>query len=179
MTSITIKPLSEWGEEELADLGAVTRAVYPARDYVDWPGRLIEWARPEWGIQVRDEGGDLVAYAGLVIRDGSHDRRPARIGGVGGVKTHPNHRRRGYAGEAMQSAHRFFSEAAGVDFGLLVCEESLIPYYERLGWQLFDGELLTQQPAGKVRFTFNRVMVIPITGTAPKAGVIDLNGPPW
>jgi aminoglycoside 2'-N-acetyltransferase I len=179
MTSVTIKRLTDWGEEELADLSTLTRAVYPPGGDADWPGRHIEWSPAEWGIQVRDEGDDLVAYAGLVIRDGSHDGRPARIGGVGGVKTHPDHRRHGYAAEAMRSAHQFFSTADEVDFGLLVCEDSLIPYYGRLGWLLFDGDLLTQQATGKVKFTFNRVMVNPVTRRAPDAGVIDLNGPPW
>lgn len=179
MTSVGIKRLADWGLQELADLDALTSAVYPQRDDAAWPGRLIQWAPAEWGIQVRNDADDLVAYGGLVIRDGTHDGRPARIGGVGGVKTHPDHRRLGYAAEIMRSAHRFFSAADEVDFGLLVCEDSLIPYYGRLGWQVFDGEMLTQQPAGKVRFTFNRVMVIPVTGSAPEAGVIDLNGPPW
>lgn len=171
--------MADWDEEDLAALRALTSAVYPERESASWPGRHIEWSAPEWGLRVTDEKGDLVSFAGLLIRDGHHDDRRVRIGGIGGVKTHPDHRGLGYAAAAMETAHSFFAEAGTVDFGLLVCEEALIPYYGKLGWQVFEGELLVEQPAGKGRFTFNRVMVIPVAGEVPRIGVVDLNGPPW
>lgn len=179
MTEVTIKPLRVWDELERTALRSLTTAVYPETESADWPGRFIEWAPAEWGVTVTDERGELLCYAGLLIRQGVHDGSQVRIGGVGGVKTHPRHRGAGYASAAMRAARQFFQEEGAVDFGLLVCEDMLIPYYERLGWQVFDGDLLTEQPEGKVRFTFNRVMLIPAKVAAPRGGVIDLNGPPW
>lgn len=120
-----------------------------------------------------------MSFAGLLIRDASHGERPVRMGGIGGVKTHPDHPGLGHAAEAMNAAHRLFIEEGTVDFGLLVCNDTLIPYYGRLGWLLCEGEILTDQPEGKVKFNFNRVMTRSVAESAPSDGVIDLNGPPW
>ena len=92
--------------------------------------------------------------------------------------THPNHRGQGYAQLAMSAAVDFFAEHQA-DFGLLVCEKHLIPYYERLGWFLFEGELVTLQHGEPEVFSFNRAMLIDVAGAAPRDGIIDLNGPPW
>lgn len=179
MSTATTKPLESWNEEERAALRALSDAVYPERESANWPGRFLEWAPAEWGVAVRNDRGELVSYAGLLVRRGRHEGHPVEMGGVGGVKTHPLHRGAGHASAAMREAQRFFIEQSTVDFGLLVCDDSLIPYYGRLGWEPFHGEMFTEQPEGKVKFTFNRVMVLPVSGAAPGKGVIDLNGPPW
>lgn len=167
--------LSEGDLAALRDLGA---AVYPPEEAESWPGRTIRWASPQWGIMVEDEG-QLVSYAGLLVRDGAHDGAAATIGGVGGVKTHPHHRGLGLAATAMKAAHDFFVSETDVAFALLVCDEGLLPYYGHLGWQPFNGTLLTEQDEGRVEFTFNRVMVKHVHRSPPLRGVIDLSGPPW
>lgn len=106
------------------------------------------------------------------------DGRPATIGGIGGVKTHPQARGRGYAAEVMREASRLWKERL-VDFGLLVCEPDLIDYYRRLGWTEFNGELLTLQKGQSVPFEFNKVMLLGVQSQPPHTGVIDLQGPPW
>ncbi len=55
-----------------------------------------------------------------------------RMGGIGGVGTHPDYRGRGYATALMRDAVDYM-EAAGYDVGLLFSE---IPcaFYRRLGW---------------------------------------------
>ncbi len=56
-----------------------------------------------------------------------------RMGGIGGVGTHPDYRGRGYATALMRDAVKYM-EAAGYDVGLLFSE---IPcaFYRRLGWE--------------------------------------------
>ncbi|MGH8945087.1 MAG: GNAT family N-acetyltransferase [Acidimicrobiia bacterium] len=179
MSSVDIERMHRWPDSDLAALRDLSSAVYPPGEADSWPGRAIRWATPEWGVKVIDDEGRLICYAGLLMRNASHDGLPVRIGGVGGVKTHPLHRGAGHASAAMRQAQRFFAEDGEVDFGLLVCDDSLIPYYERLGWEVFVGDMLTEQPEGTVRFTFNRVMVLPVARPAPHRGVIDLKGPPW
>lgn len=161
--------------ERLARLSA---AVYPPDDGASWPGRDIEWSEPEWDIEVVDETGEIVSYAGVVLREGRHDDEQVLIGGVGGVKTHPRFRRSGYAGLGLRRTHQLMIQL-GADFGLLVCDESLIPYYERQGWLVFPGVLMTDQRGEKVRFEFNTPMVRPVITQAPPSGTIDLMGPPW
>ncbi len=120
----------------------------------------------------------LASYAAVVFREGLADGEPVAIGGVGGVKTHPEARGRGHGAEVMREAFRTWS-ARMVDFGLLVCEPGLIDYYTRLGWAEFGGTVLTLQKGESVPFQFNRVMLIAVRSQPPSAGVIDLRGPPW
>jgi hypothetical protein len=74
---------------------------------------------------------------------------------------------------------RLLPRAGDVDFGLLVCEPDLVPFYERLGWRRSPGELLVAQRQATVPFTFNLAMTTPIRLQEPLTGAIDLMGPPW
>jgi hypothetical protein len=102
-----------------------------------------------------------------------------RVGGIGGVKTHPASRGRGFATAAIRRALDFFHEQGDVDFGVLVCEPGLVPFYERQGWRRFPGDLLVAQRQATVPFTFNLAMTTPVRLQEPLAGTIDLLGPPW
>lgn len=102
-----------------------------------------------------------------------------RVGGIGGVKTNPASRGRGLATTAIRRALDFFREQGDVDFGLLVCEPGLVPFYERLGWRRFPGDLLVTQRQATVPFTFNLAMTTPVRLQEPLTGTIDLLGPPW
>jgi len=87
----------------------------------------------------------LICYVGLVVRSAQHDGRSVRLGGIGGVKTHPAARRHGCVARAVRRAVASFQERADIEFRLLVCEPHLIGYYQRLGWQEFGGRLLVTQ----------------------------------
>lgn len=153
-------------------LRELTRIVYPPAVWDSWPGHAIEWAKPEWCVRTFAEDGSLASHVGIVLRDATHDGQPVRIGGLGGVKTHPDARGRGYARLGLQRAVEFFAER-GVAFGLLVCEPHLMEYYASLGWREFAGKLLVRQHGAEVEFTFIPVM----TRAGPTGGVIDLGGP--
>ena len=103
---------------------------------------------------------------------------PLRVGGVGGVATSPRWQRRGLAQQLMEKAAAFMRADMGVEFGLLVCGDHMVPYYSRLGWQVVPGPLLVEQPQGKIIFP-TTTMVLPLTGKPWPAGTIDLCGLPW
>jgi GNAT superfamily N-acetyltransferase len=176
---ISIGPVSKWTDDQIGEYRALTEAVYPPEESDTWPGRAMDWAKAEMGVRVVDGSGWLVSYVGVLVREGLHDGRPVVIGGIGGVKTHPDARGMGYAARGMERATRWFRDQPHVDFGLLVCDSSLIGYYSNLGWVEFKGRLLTTQGGVTAEFTFNNVMTQPIHGAAPETGVIDLLGPPW
>ena len=163
---------------ERAELNALSAAVYPPAESASWAGRDIEWAPADWCVRIRDQEGALVSYVGITLRDAEYDGRPARVGGIGGVKTHPAARGRGHAAHATGVAVEFFREQR-VAFGLLVCSSHLLRYYAALGWREFLGRLLVRQRGAKVDFTFNRVMTLPVWEDGPTTGTIDLLGPPW
>jgi hypothetical protein len=171
--------MADLADTTRADLAALSRAVYPPDVAAAWPGRHLEWSAHEWGAFVRAGDGALVSYVGIVLRSAMSDGRPVRVGGIGGVKTHPAARRQGFAGRGIGRAVEFFREQPDVAFGLLVCEPHLIGYYGRLGWQEFSGRLLVTQRGEPSEFTFNRVMTLGVRSAGPTAGTIDLCGPPW
>jgi len=166
-------------EDEHDALRTLSLAVYPPDEWVDWPGHRLEWAAAEWCVRVWSDHGTLASYVGIVLRRARHNGRPVCIGGVGGVKTHPVARRRGYAALALRRAIEFFRDQPSIDFTLLACEQHLIQYYSQLGWQEFAGQLLVTQLGSATEFNFNRVMVRGVRAAAPLAGTIDLLGPPW
>ncbi|HEX5270892.1 MAG TPA: GNAT family N-acetyltransferase [Gemmataceae bacterium] len=176
---MTLRRVADFTDAERADSAALSRAVYPPEVAASWSGRHLEWSAAEWGVLVRDGGGALVSYLGIILRESLHDGLPVRVGGVGGVKTHPAARRQGLAARAVGRAVEFLREQPDVAFGLLVCEPHLLGYYGRLGWHEFSGQLMVRQRGEPCEFTLYRVMVCPVRGTAPAAGTIDLSGPPW
>jgi len=164
---------------EQAAVRTLALAVYPPEVAASWPGRAIEWAAHQWAVVGWDAEGAALCYVGVVLRDARWNNRTVRIGGVGGVKTHPASRRRGFATTAIRRALDSFQDQGDVDFGLLVCEPGLVSFYERLGWCRFPGELLVAQRRATVPFTFNLPMATPVRLQEPLAGTIDLLGPPW
>jgi len=176
---LELKPVAAFTDDERAALKALSAAVYPPEVIAASPGRHLKWAPPEYGLFVWDDDSRLVSYVGLLIREGSLDGAPARIGGIGSVKTHPHVEGRGYASAGIRRAIAALNDEHRAAFSLLVCRDHLPPFYHRLGWLDFAGRVFVEQPAGRVEFTINRPMVLAGLRPAPRDGTIDLAGPPW
>jgi len=140
-------------------------------------GLNIEWARSDWHVLVW-EGEELVSHVEIVERIASVGGQPVKLGGIGGVATKSEWRRRGLAEAAMKAAQAFLRDRLGVDFGLLICDEKMLPYYGKLGWKLVSRSLWIGQERGKVNFP-TPTMILPVGKDEWPAGEIDLCGPPW
>jgi aminoglycoside 2'-N-acetyltransferase I len=169
---IIIKHANELTENESNQLDLVSSLAY-AGDVTD----LVWCDECDW-IAVGKVDGEVVSILNIVDRQASVGERPVRLGGIGGVATHPDLRGKGYAAQVMEAAARFMADSMGVDFGLLVCHPRLIPYYSRLGWQVVQGPLMADQPQGKVTME-HIVMILPCVRKAWPPGAIDLCGLPW
>jgi aminoglycoside 2'-N-acetyltransferase I len=176
---LSLTRVHDLNEDDRAGVHALSLAVYPPEEWADWPGRTVEWTDPDWCILVREDDAAVVSYTGVVLRDAILDGRSVRVGGVGGIKTHPAARGRGYARVSISAALDFFRTQGDVGFALLVCEPHLLAYYSALGWREFRGRLLVLQHGETREFTFNRVMTHDVGSAGPVAGTIDLHGPPW
>jgi aminoglycoside 2'-N-acetyltransferase I len=176
---VQILPVDQLSPDEESSLQALRSAAYPPGTSAVWPGRDRELAGPAYRVLVWDSDGRLAAHAGLLLRNALANEQPVRVGGIGGVLTHPQLRRQGMAAAAMANAVEFFRHLGDVDFALLVCESHLLAYYTRLGWRQFGGRLIVRQWGESEEFTFNQVMTYPIRSSLPPEGVIDLLGPPW
>ena len=167
--------LTDLESEELTDLG---KAVFPP-DTPPSEASRIQWSNSEWSVLIRDDNDVLVSYMGLIIRQAMCDDTPVFIGRIGGVKTHPDARGKGYAGFGLKKSAEVLRKELKVDFSLLVCRDELIPYYQKFGWQAFKGDMLIDQASGKTKFTFNKPMLIEGVKPIPQCSVIDLCGKPW
>ncbi len=151
-----------------------------------WPPEVIEklpWGRfvfayPEWRVLVHSDPGAVVCHVGIQRREVRWNGRGVRAGGIGGVLTREDFRRRGYASIALDAAIQTLRDEGSTDFALLFCEPHNVPFYTRRGWKPFDGEVYADQPEGRIRFEAIAPFVYDLR-RAPRAGVIDLCGLPW
>jgi len=176
---LDLKPVATLDDNEHAALKALTAAVYPPDVVAVSPGRHFRWAPPDYSVLVFTPEEELVSHVGIVVRTGTLDGTVVTLGGVGSVKTHPWAQGRGYASAGMRRAATALYDEHRVAFSLLVCQEHLLPFYQRLGWLPFAGRLLVEQPTGPTVFTINHPMVLAGLSAAPQDGIIDLKGLPW
>jgi aminoglycoside 2'-N-acetyltransferase I len=90
---VVVRLVADLTDDERAAVSALSQAVYPPEVSAAWPGRHWEWSAHQSAVLIRAADGALISYAGLVVRSALLDGRPVRIGGIGGVKTHPAARR--------------------------------------------------------------------------------------
>lgn len=159
-------------------LSRLRAAVYPPEVLATSPARFFTWATVQWSVFLWDSD-ELVARVGLVVRDVLDNGVTKRIGGIGGVATHPARQGQGLASIAMREAEKHFREDLNVLYALLFCRPHLVEFYKRLDWKPFEGQVFVEQPAGKIEFSANGAMVLDVREQAPKQGVLDLNGLPW
>jgi predicted acetyltransferase len=151
-----------------------------------WPPEMVEklpwagiaFADADLRVLVRAEAQDVVCHVGIYRREVIWNGRKMRAGGIGGVVTREDSRRRGYASIALNAAIQTLKDEGSTGFGLLFCEPHNAPFYARRGWMPFDGEIYVDQPKGHVRFEAMAPHVYDIR-RAPRQGVIDLCGRPW
>ena len=142
------------------------------------PGGPIEWAHPDLRVMIETPDQGVVSHVGLYRRIGTWKGRRARIAGIGGVCTHPDFRRQGYAGVALTAAVQTLRDERASDFILLVCEPHNFAFYEARGWHRFEGELHVEQKGERVRFDAMTPYVFDMR-YKPRDGIIDLCGLPW
>ena len=155
---------------------ALDREVYPPEVMATVQWRDVTWAHADKRVVVSD-GEGVRCHVGLFWRNGTIDGVGVRMAGIGGVMTSSGVRRKGYASSAMRRAAQLMEEE-GTDFGLLFCEPHNERFYGSLGWTIFDGEVWTEQPQGRIRFDMMHALSLPLR-IAAERGVIDLCGLPW
>jgi len=178
--------LNSWEVKDLdIEIMHVQDMALEERDFINvWIDRVFgdiddayEWARGEWAVLIRRSGG-IVSYVEIAQRQIKVGGRPVHVGGIANVMTLDDWKRHGFASAAMRKSMGFIRSELKADFGLLVCEEELIPFYERLDWHVVSGPLVADQPEGRVVLP-HIAMVFVCKDTEWPAGTIDLCGLPW
>jgi aminoglycoside 2'-N-acetyltransferase I len=153
-------------------------AVWPPDVVEKLPWAGIVFAHADLRVLVQDEAEDVLCHVGIYRREVTWNGRKLRAGGIGGVLTRQDSRRRGYASIALNAAIQTLKDEGATDFALLFCEPHNVPFYMGRGWKPFEGEIYADQPAGRVRFEAIAPCVYHLKRMPPR-GIIDLCGLPW
>lgn len=166
------------GEAGWAAARPLLAAVWPPEVVKARPWSHLAFAHADLRVMIETPGHGVTCHVGITRRAGTWNGRPVLIGGIGGVATREGFRSLGYATLALNAAVRTLQDEGAVDFGMLFCEPHLAGFYERRGWQSFDGDVYAEQPGGRARLTVLVPYVLRIRRLL-RAGTIDLCGLPW
>jgi aminoglycoside 2'-N-acetyltransferase I len=166
------------GDTSWQSAEALFDEVWPPHVLETLPWGNIEFALADLRVLVRAESGDVACHVGIFRRTVTWNGRKMRAGGIGGVATREVFRRRGYASVALDAAMQTLRNEGSIDFALLFCEPHHAPFYQKRGWQPFDGEIYAEQREGRIRFEAIAPYVHELK-RAPRRGTIDLCGLPW
>jgi len=154
-------------------------AVWPRAEVKNLPWGHIKWADAELRVLIDAPEGGLACHVGIYFRTVSWNGQKVHIGGIGGVATRPDCRRRGYASIALNAAIQTMYAHDAAQFALLFCEPHNFEFYRSRGWQPFIGDIYVEQPEGRIRFEAMSPFVFDLKRRAPLRGTIDLGGLPW
>ena len=158
------------------------QAVWPRHVLEKLPWGHVKWAHADLRVLIYAPEDSptpgLACHVGVYLRTGTWDGRKVQIGGIGGVATREDCRGRGYATLGLNAAVRTLRDHEAVRFAMLFCEPHNFPFYSRLGWRQFMGDVFVEQPHGRVQFEVMAPFVLDLR-LRPRTGVIDLRGLPW
>lgn len=140
--------------------------------------RTHVWAQPTWALLGYVES-ELVSFLNIVDRMGSADGKPIRLFGLNNVITEPGARKLGYSRLLNEAAIEFMKREDSLALGLLFCADELIPFYSRLGWEMFKGRVIIAQPAGEKIWPSNCMTHRLGRGEQVVFEEIHLKGLPW
>jgi GNAT superfamily N-acetyltransferase len=159
----------------VSEINPVTRAAI--RMWLAWVfAWRTRWAGFDWYVSVHADGR-MLSLAGVVDRLGTVGGVPTRLGLLGGVYTIPEVRGRGMASDVVKRAVQLMTHQLESDFGLLICGDGLIPFYERLGWKRVSNAMEFER-FGRQGLVRGNVMIYECKGRPLPPGTIDVKGLP-
>jgi predicted GNAT family N-acyltransferase len=169
---------------ELVEFGRLTeelRAQLEGDEQDPWDAARItpmEWRRKEQHVGFRDEDGQLVASAGLLVADVEVGGTHFQVVGVGGVIVNRDSRGLGLSLPLLEAA---LAKAAtlGPDFALLFCHQDRMGLYRRFGFEEVGAVVLAQGPHGQVEMPMRTMWRALRPGADWPEGRVVLQGRPF
>jgi GNAT superfamily N-acetyltransferase len=158
------------------EIEMIDRLAYidPKPEVAHWPGK---WANPSWMILGRLDGV-LVSQLCMLKREIMVGEQYLGVAGVGGVATHPDWQRKGFAKQLMTYAEGVIRNELKCSFALLLCNGMPCSIYRKAGWKDVAKHIKYQENENKVQLETN-VMVFEISDRSFPEGEIDICGLPW
>ena len=167
------------GDQSLSQAEELFETVWPQAEMKNLAWGHIKWADADLRVLIEAADGTLACHAGIFFRTATWNGQRVHIGGIGGVATRPDCRRRGYASIALAAAVQTMRDHDAAQFALLFCEPRNFEFYEARGWHRFTGAIYAEQPDGRLRFEAMTPFVLDLKRRAPSLGTLDLCGLPW
>jgi len=137
----------------------------------------LEWAGPT-ALFLGKLDGRVVSIVGILKRVIIAGRKSIQVVGLGGVATHPDSRRHGYAQRLVDAAGVWIKQQADCSFGMLFCSREMLAYYGRSGWLEVTNPLYIEQKAGRMPSNSPK-MVLTVSDIPWPMGEVDIQGRPW
>jgi predicted acetyltransferase len=120
-------------KDEMPELFALLKTCFPTDKKIF---EVMEKEDLSFGYEpkILSVDGKIVSNVSLVKRDIYIGSKLLKGGGIAGVATHPDYRRKGYAKMLLKERFRDIS-LKGLDFSPLFTDKPFI--YEKLGWKIF------------------------------------------
>ena len=168
MTRVRAVTTSELGADELATLRRLVFGAFGGRfDEHDWEHML-------GGVHLLAEEDDgVVAHGAVVGRVLTAGGRELRTGYVEGVATRGDQRGRGLATLVMREAGRVIER--DYELGALADGTGIPGFYQRLGWEIWQGPTFVAGPEGRVRTADEDGNVLVLR--TPTTGELEVTGP--
>ena len=167
----TIRLVSSLSDEELQTLQGWGSDIYGG-DYLH-----LTWREKTWHFLCY-EGTQLVGKASVLKHEVVVGGRAVIVGGVGGVVTVPAAQHRGHATALLRHLVGFLKNELAVPFGLGICFERLVPFYERLGWRRVSDKVYIHQASGRMECPMTTVTLACDDEPWPE-GFVDIGSEPW
>ena len=154
-----------------AELEALRRLLFDA-----FGGRFEEsdWEHTLGGVHVlAEEDGGVVAHGAVVPRVLATGGRELRTGYVEGVATRGDRRGRGLATVVMREVGRVIEE--GYELGALSDGTGIPGFYQRLGWEAWQGPTFVAGPRGRERTATDDGSVLVLR--TPATGALEMTAP--
>lgn len=134
------------------------------------------WSKPAWAV-IKYVDKQIVSFCNLIEREILIDQKRCFVAGINNMITPKQFRGNGYASLILKECEHFILQLMGFDYGLLLCADSLVPFYDKHGWYSVDCPVYFQQPTERELWKARTMLLGKDKQIAPKE--IDLNGLPW
>jgi predicted GNAT family N-acyltransferase len=166
-----VRRYDDLDRHEREQMMALLRSVYPDIDDADFRQRHAQTT-----VFIR-RSGHIASTLWIIEREVAAGDVRVQVGGIGRVATLPSDRGRGLATTIMRAAAEHLAGSTTARFGLLRCDDDMITFYRRLGWETIDGELSYERTIHTPHVA--NAMALSLHGDVWPGGPVDLRGTAW